>query len=121
MDFENDIVGGLFMRGIKRDWAKLDRLYEKSDLSQHDFCSKYNIPDSTLRNHLIKKKSNTAVSTDKSPAIVPVDIIPEIKCNAVNNEIGSICLKINDAEIILNEGFNRKLLKEVLDVLRTSC
>lgn len=105
------------MRGIKRDWAKLDELYEKSDLSQHDFCSKYNIPDSTLRNHLIKKKSNTAVST----TIVPVDIIPEIKCNTANNEIDSICLKINDAEIILNEGFNRKLLEEVLDVLRASC
>ncbi len=109
------------MKGIKRDWTKLDKLYEKSNLSMHDFCSKYNIPDSTLRNHLLKKKENTTTLSIKSHEIVPVDIIPELKYKDVNNEKDSIHLKMKDVEIILSEGFNKKILKEVLDMLRESC
>ena len=107
------------MRGIRRDWTKLDKLYEKSNLSLHEFCSMYDIPDSTLRNHLLRKKSRTA-SADKTAEIVPVDIVPEVS-KAVTNEEASIRLKRNDVEIILNKGFNKELLKEVLEVLRTSC
>ncbi len=109
------------MRGIKRDWTKLDSLYEKSNLSLHDFCSKYNIPDSTLRNHLLRMKQNTTALPINPPEIVPVDIIPELKPKDVNNEKDSIHLKMKDIEIILCEGFNRKLLEEVLGVLRESC
>ena len=107
------------MRGIRRDWTVLDKLYEKSNLSLHEFCSRYDIPDSTLRNHLLRKRSNTA-SADKTPEIVPVDIVPEVS-KVVTNEETSIRLKRNDVEIILNNGFNKELLKEVLEVLRTSC
>ena len=109
------------MRGIKRDWTKLDRLYEKSNLLLHDFCSKYNIPDSTLRNHLLRVKQNTTALTITQPEIVPVDIVPELKHKDVNNEEDSIHLKMKDIEIILSEGFNRKLLEDVLCVLRESC
>lgn len=110
------------MRGVKRDWTKLDKLYEKSNLSFHGFCSKYNIPKSTMRNHMTKKKANKTAPAEELTEIVPVDIFPDVgKKEGFNADSGSIRLKINDVEIVLNEGFNKVLLKEVLDVLRPSC
>lgn len=110
------------MRGVKRDWEKLDKLYKESNLSIYGFCSKYNIPDSTLRGHLNRVAKSNLQKSDELPEIIPIDIITDSKVKSNNsNKTDPINLRVNNVEISLHEGFNKELLKEVLDVLRSLC
>ena len=100
-------------------WEKLVKEYKTSDMNIPDWCNLNNIKPNTFRYWLYKKKSDSVILS-KSETInwIPI-IIEDDKYQSTTDKI--LVVKIGAAAIEVSEGFNKKLLQEIISVLVASC
>jgi len=89
-------------------WKELIENYNQSGKTQKQWCKENGYPESKLKYWLYKRSD--IHTTQPSPTFVKLS-----KKTDVTDE--RIELKINNVNIILTPGFNKGLLKEVVEVL----
>lgn len=97
----------------RRDWSKHVKQWQKSGLSQADYCRQYDL-NSRLLSLYINKLKRSSVVKNKNFVKIPKRIITESKSNEYSYEI-SIPGKIH---IRLNNNFNPENLKNIIKILQ---
>lgn len=117
----------------KHNWKKLYEEFLTTNMSPSAFAKFKGIPESCTYLQFKKlgyvpdpqKHRNTKSKTSEALeelTLLPVAVIPSEEMPAVKAaDSPALSISIYDASIQLAEGFNKKLLKETLEVLKELC
>jgi len=99
---------------IRSTWQRRIADYKASGLTQKAWCYQNNISCDQLKYWLYKRKPVRKEEASGFHSWLPVSVLPE------KNEIRSdnLIIKIGDASIDIHSGFDKKLLADILDVLK---
>ena len=104
---------------IERLWDKRITEYNKSDMTQRDWCRINGITVNQLKYWISKqvKPGESASSSINASGFIPVDVSEEISIPKNNKLI----LKIANVSIEIEPGYNKELLSDLLSTLKSIC
>ena len=116
------------------DWNAIYQDFLKSGLSRYGYCKERGLSSATLYKHFDRIEAElTGMENNGAETVVdfvPAEIIPDIQSELMcdendESETGqdnsSITLEIERMRISLSPGFDKALLRDVLEVVRELC
>ena len=97
------------MSKTKHDWPALYREFLQSDMNKNQFFETHHLPT----NGFARFAEYEAMTTFATVSVLPSDPVSET--------LPSITIRKGDWSIELEDGFNKQLLTDLLEVFRDAC
>ena len=104
---------------LREKWEKCIKEYKESNMNISAWCKANNIKPTTFKNWLYKDrdKNKNKAKAEKAEWL-PVEINNN---DSLDNTEQTITINVGCASINVKEGFNKKLLQEIITVIKESC
>ena len=104
---------------LQKEWEDRIAAYQASGLSVREWCAAHGVKPNRLWYWLRRNKNQAAspVKTSKTPQWLPVEVSEQMPGNQNN----AVLIRIGQASVEVNPGFDPAMLSEIIHILVAVC